>query len=84
MTLKDIIISVKRQQTEITLFCVCLLIAVALNIHAIIAYNTVWSELWTQLLWVLVIGCGLYGLSVVFRLLVWGIRQAVAGGKKQN
>lgn len=79
--MKDIIISVKRQKTEIRLFCVCLLIAVALNVYSIISYNTEWSELWTQFWWVLVIGCGLYGLTVLFRLLVWGIKQAVAGGK---
>lgn len=82
--MKDIIISVKRQKTEIRLFCVCLLIAVALNVYSIISYNTEWSELWTQFWWVLVIGCGLYGLTVLFRLLVWGIKQAVAGGKTEK
>lgn len=73
--MKDIVFSAKRQKTELLLFCICLLIAVGLNIYAIIAYHTEWSELWTQLLWVAVIGCILYGLSIVIRLLICGIRK---------
>ncbi len=71
----EIVLSVKRQKTEIKIFCVCIALAYLMNIVSIIAYGTSWSELWTQSLWMLIITCGFYGLSVVFRLLYHGIRQ---------
>ena len=73
--MKDIVLSVKRQKTEIKIFCVCIVLAYLMNIVSIIAYGTSWSELWTQLPWMLLITCGFYGLSVVLRLLYYGIRQ---------
>ena len=73
--MKDIVLSVKRQKTEIKIFCVCIVLAYLMNIVSIIAYGTSWSELWKQLPWMLLITCGFYGLSVVLRLLYYGIRQ---------
>lgn len=67
--MKDILFSVKQQKTELKLFAACLLLAYLLNILSIVAYGTEWSELWTQSFWMLLIGGGLYGLSVVVRLL---------------
>ena len=72
--MKDILLTVKRQKTEIKVFCVCIVLAYLMNIIAIIAYGTSWSELWTQSLWMLLITCGFYGLSIVLRLLYYGIR----------
>ena len=68
--MKEIVLSVKRQKTEIKIFCVCIALAYLMNIISIIAYGTSWSELWTQSLWMLLITCGFYGLSVVLRLLL--------------
>ena len=73
--MKDIVLSVKRQKTEIKIFCVWIVLAYLMKIVSIIAYGTSWSELWTQLPWMLLITCGFYGLSVVLRLLYYGIRQ---------
>lgn len=73
--MKDILFTVKRQKTEIKVFCVCIVLAYLMNITAIIAYGTSWSELWTQSLWMLLITCGFYGLSIALRLLYYGIRQ---------
>ena len=70
--MKEIVLSVKRQKTEIKIFCVCIALAYLMNIISIIAYGTSWSELWTQSLWMLLITCGFYGLSVVLRLLYYG------------
>ncbi len=72
--MKDILLTVKRQKTEIKIFCVCIVLAYLMNIISIIAYGTSWSELWTQSLWMLLITCGFYGLSIVLRLLYYGIR----------
>ena len=69
--MKEIVLSVKRQKTEIKIFCVCIALAYLMNIISIIAYGTSWSELWTQSLWMLLITCGFYGLSVVLRLLYY-------------
>ena len=66
--MKEIVLSVKRQKTEIKIFCVCIALAYLMNIISIIAYGTSWSELWTQ-------SCGFYGLSVVLRLLYYGLSQ---------
>ena len=71
--MKEIVLSVKRQKTEIKIFCVCIALAYLMNIISIIAYGTSWSELWTQSLWMLLITCGFYGLSVILRLLYYGV-----------
>jgi len=72
--MKDIVFTPKQQKREILLLCYCMLTAFVLNIIAIIVYKTDWSELWTQLLWVLFIGVLLYGLSIVVRLIYYGIK----------
>ena len=53
--MKEIVLSVKRQKTEIKIFSVCIALAYLMNIISIIAYGTSWSELWTQSLWMLLI-----------------------------
>lgn len=45
----------------------CLLLAFAVNVYAIIAFKTPWSELFTSLLWVL-------ALAVAFYLILAGLR----------
>lgn len=72
--MKEILLTVKRQKTEIRLFGVCLLAAFLMNVCAIIAFGTEWKELYTQLLWVLSISVFFYVLLLVFRLLYWVVR----------
>lgn len=72
--MKDIHIPVKRQKLEIKIFCACILLAYLMNIISILSYRTEWSELWTQSLGMLVIACILYGLSILLRLLYYGVR----------
>ena len=56
--MKEIVLSVKRQKTEIKIFCVCIALAYLMNIISIIAYGTSWSELWTHYVWLLrIVGC---------------------------
>ncbi|MBE6301318.1 MAG: hypothetical protein E7085_05615 [Parabacteroides distasonis] len=71
--MRDLILTVKRQKIEIKIWGVCLLLAFLMNIVSIIIYETSWSELWTQFLWMLVLSCVFYGLTVLFRLLYKGI-----------
>lgn len=69
--MKDIVFSVKQQKIEIKLFLTCFVIAFLLNVLSIIIYQTEWSEIVTQLLWVLILSCVFYGLTIFFRLLYW-------------
>lgn len=71
--MKDIIITAKRQKTEIKVFCACVILAISLNVCSIISFGTEWTELWTQSFWMVFIALSLYGLSIVSRLLFYGL-----------
>ena len=45
--MKEIVLSVKRQKTEIKIFCVCIALAYLMNIISIIAC-TPFAVLWTE------------------------------------
>ena len=46
--MKDIVIPARRVRTEMVTLLVCFLIAMALNVLAIILYKSPVSELWTM------------------------------------
>jgi len=71
---KDIILTARRQRTEIILFIACFVLAFLLNIYSIVAFNTEWKEIYTQIVWVLALGVLFYGVLLALRLLYWGIR----------
>jgi hypothetical protein len=66
--MKDLHISVKRQKSELKWLAGCFCIAFFLNILSIIIYKTSWSEIITQLLWVLIITGVIYAASAFLRL----------------
>lgn len=80
--MKDIVFTAKRQRTELIVFGVCLLVSFLMNVYAIVAFNTEWKELYTQLLWVLAIAVLLYAVSVGVRLLYFGVRSVLKSNKK--
>lgn len=65
--MKDFVLTVKRQRKEIRIYLICFILAFALNIFAILFYQTEWKELLTQIFWVLALSIGFYILSVVIR-----------------
>lgn len=69
--MKDIIITVKQQKREIKIWLIALLVAFLLNVCAIWVYDTEWSELWTQGVWVLILSFLIYVLLWVPRLICW-------------
>ena len=75
--MKDIVFTAKQQKIEIKVICACIVLANLLNVISIIAYETSWSELWTQLLWVALISGLFYGLSIFFRILYYVIRRFI-------
>ena len=68
---KDILITAKRQKTEIIWIIASFCFAFLLNLFAIISKQTEWKELYTQALWLFIITCVTYALSVGIRIGIW-------------
>ena len=69
--MKDITISSKQQKIELKWIAGCFCVAFLINVFSIIFYKTNWSEIYTQLLWILLIACILYAVSVGLRILIY-------------
>jgi uncharacterized membrane protein (DUF2068 family) len=65
---KDTVITAARKKTELRTFLVCLGIAFAVNVGAIIYYKTPFYEAFTQVGYMLVIALTLYLVWTVVRL----------------
>ena len=68
--MKDIVITGKRIRRELTWFGAMFVIAFALNIFAIIAYDGKWTELFMSLGFVLTTAVALYLVVAVLRIVV--------------
>lgn len=75
--MKDIIITKRRQKTELKTFLVCFLVAFCLNVYAIVAYDGKWKELFFSLGFVVAAAVTLYVLFTVIRVCVYVIRRAL-------
>lgn len=75
--MKDIIITQKIIKREIVIFIVCFLLAFVINICAIVAYERPWSELFTQIGYVTVVGVSLYLFIGLIRIVIRFIVQLV-------
>jgi len=73
--MKDITISSKQQKIELIWLSACFVTAVLINVFSIILYKTHWKEMYTQILWVLLIFCVLYALSVGIRICIYLIKR---------
>jgi hypothetical protein len=73
--MKDLHISAKRQKFELKWFAASFCIAVLVNVFSIIIYKTSWSEVFTQLLWVLVMACILYAVSIASRIVIYMLKR---------
>lgn len=72
--MKEIVISSSRIKKEIIHLTVMFLIASGLNVLAIASYHTNWSELITELPFVLAITLVLYVFDAVLRIIFFLIR----------
>ena len=72
--MKEIVFTVKQQKKEFVYILVCFLLAVGINVYAILSYGTEWKELYTQWFTVLVLFAAFYGLTVVIRLILKKLR----------
>ena len=73
--MKEILISIDRQKTEIKWIIACLFASFLLNVISIIVYQTSWAELYTQWIWLLIFWCAFYALSVAVRVMIYLIRR---------
>ena len=73
--MRDIVITGKRQKAEILWILACFFGAILMNFFAIIGYKTQWNELYSQILWVLLITCVLYAISVGLRVALYLIKR---------
>ena len=82
--MKAIVLTRRRQITELCILCICLIIAFALNVWAIISYDAPWSELYSTFFYVLIFALALYALTVLLRLCFYGIRSVVRHTTKKT
>lgn len=71
--MKDLIITAKRIKIELLTFLICFVIANLLDLYAIIAYNTAYSELYTQIWPVLLFAAALYIFWSMLRVIFYFI-----------
>lgn len=72
--MKDYIIKSKQIRTELYLLAGSVGFAFLLNVYSIVRYKTNWSELYTQLGWVVIIGIFIYLIMLLIRVLIKTIR----------
>lgn len=72
--MKDIIIKGSRIKRELKFWLVSFLIAVIINIYAIIEYNTNWIEIFSQLHIVVIVSILIYILLILIRSVWFYIR----------
>lgn len=71
---KDSIITAKDKTREVIIFLVCFVAAFLVNVGAIIAYRGPWTEIFTQIGFVVIIAAVIYLLHWLVRLAVMVIR----------
>lgn len=75
--MKDIVITGERRKKELLILLICFLAAFALNIASIIIYKTSWTEVFSQIGYVVVIAVLFYLVLAMVRFLVCWIRKLV-------
>lgn len=79
--MKDIIIDTKRQKKELWWLAGAFVLANIFNIRAIYRYDAPVKEIYTSFFYVLIFTLFLYAVSVVIRLIVYGLRQLMSRKK---
>lgn len=68
--MKDVLITTRRQKTELKYLIASFVLAFCLNICAILLYHTAWRELYTQWFPMLALAIVIYFLLLLIRLFV--------------
>ncbi len=70
MAVKDTVITASEKRREILLALGCFIAAFLVNVYAIIRFGTPWTEMFTQIGYVIV-------LSVAIYAIVWAVRLCI-------
>ncbi len=80
--MKDIIITAEKVKRELYILLGCFIVAVLINIGAIVYFDTSWIEVLTQLGYVVIIAAFLYVLVLIVRCVVFLFARYVFRKKK--
>ncbi|MBP3202592.1 MAG: hypothetical protein J6M31_03175 [Bacteroidales bacterium] len=69
--MKDLVISGKTLRRELWVVSGCLVAGALVNVVAVIGYHRPWTELFTQLGYVVVLSIGVYFVLALVRLLIF-------------
>lgn len=81
--MKDIIITRKRQKTELLVLLVCFMVACLTNLYAIISYGGKFVELFTSLGYVLIFTAALYVAFTLLRIIIFVIGKLISNKQKK-
>ncbi len=80
--MNDIILRGAAIKRELTVLLISFVVAFGVNVYAVIAYETQWSELLTSMGFVLILTLIFYLVAGLVRLLIKGIIAIVKGKSK--
>lgn len=75
--MKDIVIPARTVRRELLVILGCFLVSFCTNIGAVIAYHKSWTEIFSQIGYVLVIAVCIYALLWVIRLICLIIKKLI-------
>jgi hypothetical protein len=81
---KDTVITSRQKKLELTIYLLCFTGAVIFNIIGIIKYSTPAKEIYTQLHIVFLVSVFIYLLTIILRLLYFGIRKLILLGSRKR
>jgi hypothetical protein len=81
---KDTVITARQKKLELTIYLLCFASALIFNIIGIIKYNTPAKEIYTQLHIVFLVSVFFYLLTIIIRLIYFGIRKLIFPGTRKR
>ncbi len=79
--MKDTVITAKVKRREISLAAGCFLAAFLVNVYAIIRFGTPWTEMFTQIGYVIVLSVIIYAVVWVIRLCIMAVMALIRRGR---
>jgi len=75
--MRDIVITKKRQKTELLSILVCFILAFLLNLYAVIAYDGKWTEIFTCVGFMIMTTVVLYAVWTIIRIIFYLIKKLI-------
>ena len=81
MAVKDTVITASEKRREILLAAGCFIAAFLVNVYAIIRFGTPWTEMFTQIGYVIVLSVIIYAVVWVIRLCIMAVMALIRRGR---